>query len=120
MVEWFVALIANSALASQARALEVKLAMQKTKELMRKLGGNLYSHELINALFSRPTMTADSLLESGAVNSLTTAHARLKLLADNGVLYRSSKRRGRKVAYVNFRLLQALKNQYAAHEASTG
>jgi len=108
---WFVNLVFRASLQSTIRANKVRIAMQALKHDIRSLDANMYSQDLVNALFRGPLIFADQLVEHSVVGSLSTAHTYLKKLESAGLLFRSKARHNRKVAYINGSLLDALRDE---------
>lgn len=108
---WFVKLIYRASEQSIVRANKVREAMQKTKHEIRILNPGMYSQDLVSLLFRRPIIFADQLVDSHVAGSLSTAHTYLKELEAAEIIYRSGKRFGRKVGYINSRLLEALSGE---------
>ena len=108
---WFVNLIYRASEQSIIRANKVRLAMQETKLDIKKANPSMYSQDLVNLLFKGPIIFAHHLLENNVARSTSTAHTYLKELENANILHRSKKRYGRKVGYVNTRLLSALSGE---------
>ncbi len=108
---WFVRIMKNAALRSTLRTNKVRLAMQESKDRIRQLDDNMYSHDLVNALFRRPIVFANQLVKYGAVGSLSTAHAYLRKLSSAGLLIKANQRFNRKTGYINISLLDALSDE---------
>jgi len=106
---WFVELVHGASLKSTIRANNVRLAMLEMKHSIRSLDPSLYSQDLVNFLFRGPVIFAPQLVEQRVVRSLSTAHSYLKKLEAAGLLTRADKRFNRKVGYINFKLLNALR-----------
>lgn len=108
---WFVNLIHLACLQSIVRAREVRVAMQEVKNEIRSIDSTIYSQDLVNVLFIGPIVFAKDLLQNDVVGSISTAHLYLKKLESIGILTRASRKYGRKVGYINGRLLDALRAQ---------
>jgi Fic family protein len=108
---WFVELVRLASLQSTSRSYKVRIAMQEVKNEIRTLDAKMYSQDLVNVLFRGPILFANQLVDHGVVGSLSTAHTYLKNLESAGLLLRSSRRHGRKVGYINTRLLDALSGE---------
>lgn len=78
------------------------------KDEIRSKLPNIYSHELLNALFARPVQTPVQLAKDTGMHYVTTSKY-LKKLEGAGLL--QSSRQGRHVYYVNFRLLELIERK---------
>ncbi|MBP7775161.1 MAG: Fic family protein [Candidatus Saccharimonas sp.] len=89
--------------------------LQRIQELQREFKSeiksllpNIYSHELLNALFARPVQTPVRLSKDIGLHYVTTSKY-LKKLADAGLL--TSSKHGRHMYYVNFKLLELIEQK---------
>ncbi len=108
---WFVELIHRASVQSTIRANKVRIAMQRIKNDIRKLDSHMYSQDFVNVLFLGPIVFANDLVSHGIAGSLSTAHAYLKKLESEGILFRSKERYSRKVGYINGSFLDALSGE---------
>lgn len=83
----------------------VRALMAETTEYVREKLPKIYTHELVQALFTQPYCRIDNLVERG-VAKRQTALIYLKQLVEIGVLEEMSA--GREKLYINTRLLQEL------------
>ena len=82
--------------------------MNEMKQNIRSLGSNIYSQDLVNALFLGPIVFAEKLVEHDVAGSLSTAHSYLKKLVSANLLQKSTRKYNRRVGYINTKLLNAL------------
>lgn len=108
---WFVNLVYRASMQSIIRANKVREAMQNTKQDIKRINLSMYSQDLVNLLFKGPIIFANQLVENHIAGSVSTAHTYLKELEAADIIHRSNKRYGRKVGYVNTRLLDALSGE---------
>ncbi|MBS1258946.1 MAG: Protein adenylyltransferase SoFic [Candidatus Scalindua arabica] len=108
---WFVKLIHRASLQSTIRANKVRIAMQNVKNKIRELDAHMYSQDLVNILFRGPIIFANHLVDHGVTGSVSTAHTYLKKLEAAGLLIRSNELYNRKIGYINWNLLDALKGE---------
>jgi len=105
---WFVELLHRAADQSIIRANKVRDAMQSVKKRIRELDSNMYSQDLVNALFRGPLVFAEHLVELDVAGSVSTAHNYLKKLEEAGLIDRHPDLFNRRVAYINNDFLEAL------------
>lgn len=83
------------------------LRMEYKHQIRNTLPG-IYSHELIDAIFSRPVQTPVRLAKDTGLHYVTTSK-HLKKLEEAGLL--TSSKQGRHMYYINHRLLELIENK---------
>ncbi|WP_349316735.1 hypothetical protein [Chitinophaga sp. MM2321] len=101
-------MVEQTALKGRNQIIEIeKLIEQMSAEIQEKLP-KLYSKDLVEALFKLP-YTKRSQLGMAGLGSLKTVGSYLKALENEGFL--KSEQVGKEKLYVNYKLLQILKNK---------
>ncbi len=98
-----------TAIQTQAVILEIKQLMAKFKATIKINEPNLYSHELINNLFSYPYTKADFIVNDLAVHR-NTAIKYINKLVDLQLLEKH--KLGKENFYINTELFQLLEKGY--------
>lgn len=109
--EWLVymaAAVYSAALHEKITVVAIATALQRMKQSMRTALPKIYSHDLINNLFTHP-YTKISLVERDLSVTRITATKYLNALAENGFLARV--KAGRSYYYVNQALLRVLQRE---------
>lgn len=87
------------------KILSIRQLMEKTMDYVRENLPKIYTHELIQVLFTQPYCRIDNLVQQG-IAKRQTASVYLKQLVEIGVLEEMSV--GREKLYLNTKLLQEL------------
>lgn len=97
--------IENTSQWTTSKILSIRQLMEETTDYVRENLPKIYTHELIQVLFTRPYCRIDNLVQQG-IAKRQTASIYLKQLVEIGVLEEMSI--GREKLYLNTKLLQEL------------
>ncbi len=97
--------VENTAKWTSEKIAKIRALMGEVTDYVRKKLPKIYTHELIQTLFTQPYCRIDNLVNLG-IAQRQTASSYLKQLVDIGVLEEMSS--GREKLYLNTRLLQEL------------